>query len=165
MIKEVAELVQSGRFLEACTGLDLTRLHLEIPKLDHVGFAVRSLKASRRNCADLGLQMATVETVASEGVRVAMIPAGMAKIELLEAVGEETAFARFLSRRGEGVHHVGLRVQGIDALFAKLTKESVRLASPEVRVGAGGHRYFFVHPASTGGTLVELVENGEEVSL
>nr|WP_241654236.1 VOC family protein [Granulicella sibirica] len=138
--------------------------------MDHVGFAVRSLEASRQACADLGLQMTRVETIANEGVRVGIVPVGVvpvgiARIEFLEALGEGTAVERFLSRRGEGVHHVALSVHNIDELFARLTEERVRLASPAVRVGAGGHRYFFVHPESTGGTLVELVENGKEVSL
>jgi methylmalonyl-CoA epimerase len=76
---------------------------------------------------------------------------------LLEAMEEDSVIGRFLAKRGEGLHHVALKVDGVDARFEAMRAAGVRLASDSVRVGAGGHRYFFVHPASTGGVLVELV--------
>jgi LAO/AO transport system kinase len=129
--------------------------------LDHLGIAVRSLEASRGFYEGLGMVVTGVETVEHEGVRVAMLPVGENRIELLEGLSEESVIGRFVARRGEGLHHVALRVRGIDEVFAGMKERGVRLASDAVRVGAGGHRYFFVHPASTGGVLLELVEGGE----
>jgi methylmalonyl-CoA epimerase len=95
--------------------------------------------------------------VEHEKVKTAMLPLGDSRIELLEATEEDSTIGRFLAKRGEGLHHVAVHVDGIDEMFARLTADGVRLASDEVRVGAGGHRYFFVHPASTGGVLLEIV--------
>ena len=99
-----------------------------------------------------------VEEIAGEGVRVAMLSGGAGgRVELLEPVDEESAVGRFLARRGEGMHHLAVRVGDVDAEFARMKAEGRRLVQDEVRVGAGGHRYFFVHPASAGGVLVEIV--------
>jgi LAO/AO transport system kinase len=97
------------------------------------------------------------ETIEHEQVRTAMLPLGESRIELLEATAEDSVIGRFVAKRGEGLHHVALKVADVDAMFAKLLGDGMRLASDGVRVGAGGHRYFFVHPASTGGVLVEIV--------
>jgi methylmalonyl-CoA epimerase len=86
-----------------------------------------------------------------------MLPLEQSRIELLEAVVEDSVIGRFISRRGEGLHHIALRVERLDQHFADLQAAGVRLASDAIRVGAGGHRYFFVHPAGTGGVLLELV--------
>ncbi|WP_245781915.1 methylmalonyl-CoA epimerase [Granulicella pectinivorans] len=129
--------------------------------LDHLGIAVREIDAARGFYEGLGLAVNGVETVEHEGVRVAMISLGTSRIELLEALSADTTIGRFLDRRGEGLHHVALRVEGIDAMFERLKTQGVRLVSDAIRVGAGGHRYFFVHPASTGGVLMELVEGGK----
>jgi methylmalonyl-CoA epimerase len=130
--------------------------------LDHLGIAVKSLAAARALYEGvLGLPLLHEETVEHEQVRVAMLGTGESRIELLEATAEDSVIGRFLARRGEGLHHVALRVTGIDAVFARMTAEGVRLVSDAVKVGAGGHRYFFVHPQSTGGVLLELVEAGQ----
>ena len=92
-----------------------------------------------------------------EKVKTAMLPLGESRIELLEATEEDSVIGRFVAKRGEGLHHIAVRVEDVDAMFERLTAQGVRLASDAVRVGAGGHRYFFVHPASTGGVLVEIV--------
>ncbi len=126
-------------------------------RIDHLGIAVRSLAAVRGFYEGLGLTAGEVETVESEGVRVMMLPVGESRVELLEAMGEETTIGRFLAKRGEGLHHVALRVGDLDELFWRLKGQGVRLASDAMKVGAGGHRYFFVHPESTGGVLVEMV--------
>jgi methylmalonyl-CoA epimerase len=110
----------------------------------------------------LGLRVSHEETVEHEKVRTAMLPLGETRIELLEPTEEESAVGRFLTKRGEGLHHVAVHVEGIDEVFSRLKEEGVRLTSDAVRVGAGGHRYFFVHPESTGGVLVELVEDAAE---
>jgi LAO/AO transport system kinase len=126
-------------------------------RLDHLGVAVRSIAAARGFYEALGLAVTHEETVEHEKVKTAMLPLGESRIELLEATEEDSTIGRFLAKRGEGLHHVAVHVDGIDALFARLVAEGVRLASDAVRVGAGGHRYFFVHPASTGGVLLEIV--------
>jgi LAO/AO transport system kinase len=130
-------------------------------RLDHLGVAVRSIAGARGFYEALGLVVTHEETVEHEQVKTAMLPLGESRIELLEATQEDSTIGRFLAKRGEGLHHVAVHVEGIDALFARLTAQGVRLASDAVRVGAGGHRYFFVHPASTGGVLLEIVGDGE----
>jgi LAO/AO transport system kinase len=126
-------------------------------RLDHLGVAVRSIATARGFYEALGLKVSHEETVEHEKVRTAMLPLGESRIELLEATEEDSTIGRFVAKRGEGLHHVAVHVEGIDAMFARLTAKGVRLASDAVRVGAGGHRYFFVHPASTGGVLLEIV--------
>jgi len=126
-------------------------------RLDHLGVAVKSIAAARGFYEALGLALRGEETVEHEKVKTAMLPLGESRIELLEATEEDSTIGRFLARRGEGLHHVAVHVEGIDAMFARLIAQGVRLASDAVRVGAGGHRYFFVHPASTGGVLLEIV--------
>jgi LAO/AO transport system kinase len=131
------------------------------PVLDHLGVAVRSIAEARGFYEALGLVVTHEETVEHEQVKTAMLPVGQSRIELLEATQEDSTIGRFLAKRGEGLHHVALHVDGIDAMFARLRAKGVRLASDAVRVGAGGHRYFFVHPASTGGVLLEIVGDAD----
>jgi LAO/AO transport system kinase len=126
-------------------------------KIDHLGIAVKSLDAAREFYELLGLRVGTVETVEGEQVRVAMAQVGESRIELLEAMAEESVIGRFVARRGEGMHHVAVRVDSVEAEFERLHGAGVRMVSDAVKVGAGGHRYFFVHPASTGGVLLEVV--------
>jgi methylmalonyl-CoA epimerase len=127
-------------------------------QLDHLGIAVRSIAAARSFYELLGLPVSVEQIVAHEHVKTAMLPAGSSRIELLEPTDDDSPVARFLAKRGEGLHHVALRVAGLDALFTRLQQQGVRLASDAVKIGVGGHRYFFVHPESTGGVLLELVE-------
>jgi LAO/AO transport system kinase len=133
-------------------------------RLDHLGVAVKSIAAARGFYEALGLAVTHEEVVKHEKVKTAMLPLGESRIELLEATEEDSTIGRFLAKRGEGLHHVAVHVDGIDAMFARLTEQGVRLASDAVRVGAGGHRYFFVHPASTGGVLLEIVGNAAGTS-
>jgi LAO/AO transport system kinase len=126
-------------------------------RLDHLGVAVKSIAAARRFYEALGLTVSHEETVEHEKVKTAMLPLGESRMELLEATEEDSTIGRFLVKRGEGLHHIAVHVDGIDAMFARLTAQGMRLASDAVRVGAGGHRYFFVHPSSTGGVLLEIV--------
>ena len=109
----------------------------------------------------LGLSVAHEETVEHEHVRTAMLPLGETRIELLEATDADSVIGRFIEKRGEGLHHIAVQVPGIDAAFERMKAQGVRLASDAVHVGAGGHRYFFVHPFSTGGVLLEIVGAGE----
>ena len=129
-------------------------------QIDHLGIAVKSLAAAKAIYEKLGLSIMPEETVAAEKVRVAMIPVGDTRLELLEATSDDSTIAKFIAKRGEGLHHVCMRVPDLAAAVAKLKQEGVRLVSEEIKTGAGGHRYIFVHPQSAGGVLLELVDSG-----
>lgn len=128
-------------------------------EIDHLGIAVKSIASARAFYEELGLTVTAEETVAHEMVKVAMIPLGNSRIELLEATEEKSAVAKFIAQRGEGLHHVALHVDSLSAVMARLKEKGVRLLSERVQVGAGGHRYVFVHPSSAGGVLLELCED------
>jgi len=125
--------------------------------IDHLGIAVKSIAESRKFYESLGLAVTHEETVEHERVHTAMIPVGESRIELLEATDEQSTIAKFISKRGEGLHHVALRVPEIATVFEQLQRQGVRLVSERIQRGAGGHRYIFVHPSSAGGVLVEIV--------
>jgi methylmalonyl-CoA epimerase len=126
--------------------------------LDHLGIAVKSLAAAKGIYEKLGLNVSPEELVEAEQVRVVMVPLGESRFELLEATSEDSVIAKFIAKRGEGLHHVSLRVADLAEAIERLKKDGVRLVSNEIKVGAGGRRYVFVHPSSTGGVLLELVE-------
>jgi methylmalonyl-CoA epimerase len=128
--------------------------------IDHLGIAVKSLSSAKSVYETLGLTASDEEVVEGEQVRVAMLPVGESRLELLEATSESSAIAKFIAKRGEGLHHVCLRVPDLSAIVERLKQDGVRLVSNEIKVGAGGHRYVFVHPSSAGGVLLELVESG-----
>lgn len=127
--------------------------------IDHLGVAVKSLAAARTFYENLGLAVVGEETVEGEQVRLAMVPVGESRIELLEATSPESTIARFIAKRGEGLHHIALRVNDLAAVVERLKKSGTRLISEDIKVGAGGHLYVFVHPSSTGGVLLELCED------
>ena len=128
--------------------------------IDHLGIAVKSLAAAKGFYEKMGLTASDEDVVEGEQVRVAMLPVGESRLELLEATSESSAIAKFVAKRGEGLHHVCLRVPDLAAIVERLKRDGVRLVSNEIKVGAGGHRYVFVHPSSAGGVLLELVEGG-----
>ena len=128
-------------------------------QIDHLGIAVKSLNAAKAIYETLGLNISPEETVEHEQVRVVMVPVGETRLELLEATSEDSVIARFIAKRGEGLHHVCLKVSDLPASVERLKRDGVRLVSEEIKTGAGGHRYVFIHPASTGGVLLELVES------
>jgi methylmalonyl-CoA epimerase len=127
--------------------------------LDHIGIAVKSLASAKAIYEKLGLPISPEETVPAENVRLVMVPVGDTRLELLEATSEDSAIAKFIAKRGEGLHHVCLRVPDLRAAVERLKADGVRLVSDEIRTGAGGHRYIFVHPQTAGGVLLELVES------
>ena len=127
-------------------------------KIDHLGIAVKSLAAAKSIYEKLGMKVSPEETVEHEKVRLVMVPVGKSRLELLEATSEDSTIAKFIAKRGEGVHHICLRVPDLAAAVEKLKKDGVRLVSNEIKIGAGGHRYIFVHPQSAGGVLLELVD-------
>ncbi len=128
-------------------------------RIDHLGIAVQSIAAARDFYEALGLRVTHEETVAHEGVRVAMLPVGESRVELLEPLSPETPVGRFLSKRGPGLHHVALHVDDIESAWKELHARGVTLVSPAIQTGAGGHLYFFVHPKSTGGVLLEICQD------
>jgi LAO/AO transport system kinase len=125
--------------------------------LDHLGVAVKSIAEARKFYEALGLQVEHEETVEHEQVKTAMLPLGEMRIELLEPTAEDSTIGKYLAKRGEGMHHMAVHVGDVEATMAGMMEAGVRLVSKEVRTGAGGHRYFFVHPAATGGVLLEIV--------
>src|SRR5581483_5883300 len=126
--------------------------------IDHLGIAVKSLAAAKSIYENLGLSISPVETVEHEKVRVVMVPVGESRFELLEPMSEDSTIAKFIAKRGEGLHHVCVKVPDLRAAVERLKKDGVRLVSDEIRTGAGGHQYVFVHPSSSGGVLLELVQ-------
>jgi methylmalonyl-CoA epimerase len=129
--------------------------------IDHLGIAVKSLAAAKGIYEKLGLIISAEEVVESEQVRLVMVPVGETRLELLEPLSENSPIAKFIAKRGEGLHHVSLRVPDLAAAVERLKKDGVRLVSEEIKIGAGGHRFVFVHPSSAGGVLLELVEDGK----
>ena len=130
--------------------------------IDHIGIAVRSLEEAMKPYRDcLELEMSGTEEVEDQGVRVAMLPVGESRIELLEPTRPDSPVARFLSRRGPGIHHLAIRVQDIEASLEKLKAAGVRLIDETPRNGANDTRIAFIHPSSMNGVLLELVEHGK----
>lgn len=131
-------------------------------EFDHVGIAVTSLDEGLRFYEQLlGMRVTHKERIEIEQVNVAMLPTGTApdapRIELLEATDPESTIARFIEKRGPGLHHVALRVNDLAAITERLRIEGATLVN-QPRLGAGGHLYVFVHPASAGGVLLELIQ-------
>jgi len=129
-------------------------------KIDHIGIATNSIEQMASVYRDaLGLSVTETEEVASQKVRVAMLPVGESRIELLEATSDDSPISKFLAKRGPGIHHVAFNVADIRAALADLKSKGTRLIDEEPRSGAGGCLVAFIHPSSTGGVLIELVES------
>ncbi len=133
----------------------------EDTKIQHLGVAVGSIDEALAFWRDgLGLQLKEIEIVEDQGVRVAMLPIGESRIELLEATGAETPVGKFIAKRGPGIHHLCVEVDDLEAKLAELRARGVRLIDETPRIGAGGALVAFVHPAGTGGVLIELTQRG-----
>jgi methylmalonyl-CoA/ethylmalonyl-CoA epimerase len=128
-------------------------------RIDHLGIAVQSIAAARSFYEALGLSITDEETIPHEQVRTAMLPIAGSRIELLEPTSPDSAVGRFLKKRGPGLHHIALHVDDIAATLASLKARGVRIISEEIQTGAGGHLYFFVHPSSAGGVLLEICQD------
>jgi len=126
--------------------------------LDHLGIAVKSLNAAKAIYQKLGLTTSAEEEIPAEKVRLVMVTLGDTRLELLEPLSEDSVIAKFISKRGEGLHHISLQVPDLNMVVKRLKADGVRLVSDEIKIGAGGHRYIFIHPASAAGVLLELVE-------
>jgi methylmalonyl-CoA epimerase len=128
-------------------------------QIDHLGIAVKSLASAKAIYEKLGLTVSGEETVEHEKVRLVMVPVGDSRLELLEPTSEDSTIAKFIAKRGEGLHHVCMKVPDLRAAVDRLKKDGVRLVSEEIKTGAGGHQYVFVHPSGAGGVLLELVQS------
>jgi methylmalonyl-CoA/ethylmalonyl-CoA epimerase len=129
-------------------------------RLDHIGIAVSNIGEALAFYRDaLGLEVEMPEEVASQRVRARFIPAGEAALELLEATAEDSPIAKYLARRGPGLHHITLRVDDIRAALAQLSTRGVRLIDATPREGAHGSLVAFIHPSSAHGVLVELKQD------
>ena len=131
--------------------------------IDHLGVAVRSLQQARTFYEMLGLRVSGEEVVEHEKVKIAMVPLGESRIELLESTAPDSVIAKFVEKYGEGLHHVAIHVPNLANTVKTLKANGTRLISDEIKVGAGGHRYVFVHPSSACGVLVELVEENRVI--
>jgi methylmalonyl-CoA epimerase len=129
-------------------------------KIEHIGIATRGLDDALGFWRDaLGLELQDVEEVAEQGVRVAMLPIGETRVELLEPTSEASPIAKFLEKRGAGIHHIAVRVDDIGATLRQLKEQGLRLIDEVPRRGAGGCLVAFIHPSSANGVLLELVEH------
>jgi len=128
-------------------------------KLDHLGIATKGLDEALKFWADsLGLENVHTETVEDQRVRVAMLPVGESRIELLEPTSDDSPISKFLEKRGSGIHHIAIEVDDIEASLKQLKDKGARLIDESPRIGAENCLVAFVHPSSTGGVLLELVQ-------
>ena len=129
-------------------------------KINHLGIATRGIDEALSFWSDaLGLENVHTEVVEDQKVRVAMLPIGESRIELLEPTSEDSPISKFLEKRGPGIHHIAIEVEDIEAALAKLRARGVRLIDEIPRIGAEGCLVAFVHPSSAGGVLLELVQS------
>jgi methylmalonyl-CoA/ethylmalonyl-CoA epimerase len=131
---------------------------MKITRVDHIGIAVKSIAESLKVYEAMGLKSVGVEEVAEQKVRVAFLPLGEAEIELLESTSPDGPVAKYIEKNGEGIQHLALRVDNLEAALAELKAQGVRLIDEKPRDGAGGAKIAVVHARSTGGVLRELSE-------
>lgn len=130
-----------------------------IKNVDHIGIAVKSLEQSLPFYTKvLRLSLLGIEVVASEKVKVAFLSAGETKLELLEPISEDSPIAKFIEKRGEGIHHVALGVVSIEERIREMKEKGIRMIHDVPKQGAGGANVAFMHPKSTGGVLYEFCE-------
>ncbi len=128
--------------------------------IDHIGIATESIDRSSKFWNMLGFQNSGDEVVESQGVKIRYLEGdGGTRVELLEPLGEDTPVGRFMEKSGEGVQQVAVSVDNIDGVISSLISKGVRMINEVAVEGSGGHRIAFIHPKSTGGVLVELVES------
>jgi methylmalonyl-CoA/ethylmalonyl-CoA epimerase len=131
-------------------------------KINHLGIATKGIDEALKFWENaLGLENVHTETVEDQKVRVAMLPIGESRIELLEPTSEDSPISKFLEKRGGGIHHIAVEVEDIRAALAKLKREGARLIDETPRIGAEGCLVAFVHPASANGVLLELVQENK----
>jgi len=134
-----------------------------VVKIDHIAIAVQNLDEAIKVYKEaLGLELAGEEEVPEQGVRVAFLPIGDTRLELLEPLSSESPVAKFLEKRGEGIHHICLEVEDLEKALAELANKGVKLIDEKPRLGAHGRKMAFVHPKSLHGVLLELYQKEEE---
>ena len=132
-----------------------------IKKIDHIGIAVRSIEEAVKLYTDVfGLRVKEIEVVADQKVRIAVIPVGESRIELIEPTDQEGPIAKYIEKRGEGMHHLALEVSNIEDALRIMTANGIPLIDEKPRNGGGGSKIAFLHPRGTK-VLIELVESGE----
>jgi methylmalonyl-CoA epimerase len=128
-------------------------------KISHLGIATKNIDEALKFWQDaLGLENIHTETVEDQKVRVAMLPIGDTRIELLEATADDSPIAKFVEKRGGGIHHIAVEVENIEETLAKLKRNGARLIDESPRMGAEDCLIAFVHPSSTNGVLLELIQ-------
>lgn len=132
-------------------------------KIDHIGIATAAIDGSVDFWREtLGLEAGEREEVSQQRVRVCMLPVGESQVELLEATSADSPISKFVEKRGPGIHHIAFRVDDIRGKLAEMKEKGVRLIDEEPRTGAGGCLVAFIHPSSTGGVLLELVQRPDD---
>ena len=135
---------------------------MEITHIEHIGIAVKSIEEHLPYYEGiLGLTCYNIETVEDQKVKTAFFMVGPTKIELLEPTSEESTIAKFIEKRGEGVHHIAYATKNVNEALKEVEEKGVRLLDQEARGGAEGLRIAFLHPKSTGSVLTELCEHPE----
>ncbi len=133
-----------------------------IEQIDHIGIAVRNLEEAVNTYADnLGLELEGIETIDEQGVKVASFVVGGVRIELVQPTEPDSPIGRFIEKRGEGMHHIALRVGNIDEALGEFKAKGMKLIDETPRIGAHGTRIAFLHPKAANGVLMELVERHE----
>lgn len=137
-----------------------------IKRINHIGIAVRSIEETLKFYEEaLGLKVTTTEAEPDQRVVVAFLPAGESEVELVEPIDEDGPVARFMRKRGEGIHHICFEVADIEAMLARLEEEGIQLVDREPHIGTGGKKIAFVHPRATHGVLIELYEKAPDEKL
>jgi methylmalonyl-CoA epimerase len=136
---------------------------MNLKNIDHIGIAVSNLQESLPFWeTSLGIELHGIEEVAEQHVRTAFLPVGGTEIELLEPTSADSSVARFIEKHGEGLHHIAIRVDDIEAALAELKAKGIQLIDETPSNGAGGARIAFVHPKATHGVLLELCERKQK---
>jgi methylmalonyl-CoA/ethylmalonyl-CoA epimerase len=132
---------------------------MKILKIDHLGIAVNSIEDGKNFWTDaLGLEFEGSETVEEQKVTTAFFPVGESEVELLESTAPDGPIAKFLEKKGQGIHHVAFRVENVEEALSELKEKGIKLIDEKPRMGAGGAKIAFLHPKATNGILVELCE-------
>lgn len=135
-------------------------------KLDHIGIAVKNIDESLKFYSNaLGLKLDGIEIVKDQKVKTAFLVLGETHIELLEAIEDESPIAKFIGKRGEGIHHIAIKVENLESHLARLDDNEVKLIDKEPKIGANNKKIAFIHPKSTSGVLLELCEDNPELQL
>jgi len=132
---------------------------MTVKKIDHIGIVVRDIESALKVYRDaLGLELVKTEFVPEQGVKIAFLPAGESEIELVQPTADDSGVARYLDRRGEGIHHLCLEVDDIEAALAQAADQGMALIDETPRIGSDGQKLAFVHPKSAHGVLIEFYE-------